>query len=166
MDIIELRNALDQAFRSRFPCLQASDRDDLVQETIIRLLETGTLLIPKVAEYAWSIAQSLLKRQSATRSRRREIPFFSDPECLEECGISDVLSLKRLRFVSAAMASINPRVMVFLIDRHVHQKAVPVIAAEHLVSLTTVHSALYRGRKQLRNLISRMVRDSVIASSP
>ena len=141
----------------------ASDADDLAQETFVRAYQAigrfrvGEPLFPWLARIATNLAISLFRR----RKRRPETPIEPLIEAGRQWGAEDdpargVEEDERARHMQAAFAELKPEHQAVLALRVIEEQSYEEIAATLRVPVGTVMSRLSRARAELKvHLASR-----------
>lgn len=135
----------------------ASDADDLAQETFVRAYQAigrfrvGEPLFPWLARIATNQAISLFRR----RKRRPETAIEPLIEAGHQWGVEDDPSLKvesreRTRHLEAAFGELTPEHQAVLALRVVEEQSYEEIAATLQVPVGTVMSRLSRARAELK----------------
>jgi RNA polymerase sigma-70 factor (ECF subfamily) len=135
----------------------ASDADDLAQETFVRAYQAigrfrvGEPLFPWLARIATNQAISLFRR----RKRRPETPIEPLIEAGRQWGIEDdparaVEEDERTKHLQAAFAGLKPEHQTVLALRVVEEQSYEEIAATLNVPVGTVMSRLSRARAELK----------------
>jgi len=139
----------------------ASDADDLAQETFVRAYQAigrfrvGEPLFPWLARIATNQAISLFRR----RKRRPETPIEPLIEAGQQWGVADdpaqsVEEDERKRHLEAAFAELKPEHQAVLALRVVEEQTYEEIAATLQVPVGTVMSRLSRARSELKALLA------------
>jgi len=135
----------------------ASDADDLAQETFVRAYQAigrfrvGEPLYPWLARIATNLAFSLFRR----RRRRPETPLEPLVEAGQQWGVEDdpaerVEQDERVRHLEAAFAELKPEHQTILALRVVEEQSYDAIATTLGVPVGTVMSRLSRARAELK----------------
>jgi RNA polymerase sigma-70 factor (ECF subfamily) len=135
----------------------ASDADDLAQETFVRAYQAigrfrvGEPLYPWLARIATNLAYSLFRR----RKRRPETPLEPLLEAGQQWGVDDdpaagVEQQERTAQLQAAFAGLTPEHQAILALRVVEEQSYEAIAATLGVPVGTVMSRLSRARAELK----------------
>jgi RNA polymerase sigma-70 factor, ECF subfamily len=135
----------------------ASDADDLAQETFVRAYQAigrfrvGEPLYPWLARIATNLAYSLFRH----RKRRPETPLEPLLEAGQQWGVEDdpaagVEQRERTAQLVAAFAGLKPEHQVILALRVVDEQSYEAIAATLGVPVGTVMSRLSRARTELK----------------
>jgi RNA polymerase sigma-70 factor (ECF subfamily) len=135
----------------------ASDADDLAQETFVRAWQAigrfrvGEPVHPWLARIATNLAISLFRR----RKRRPETPLEPLVEAGRQWGVEDdpadeVERGEQARHLQAAFAELKPEHQAVLALRVVEEQSYEAIAATLRVPIGTVMSRLSRARAELR----------------
>jgi RNA polymerase sigma-70 factor (ECF subfamily) len=139
----------------------ASDADDLAQETFVRAYQAigrfrvGEPLFPWLARIATNQAISLFRR----RKRRPETPIEPLIEAGQQWGVEDdpaqaVEEDERKRHLEAAFGELKPEHQAVLALRVVEEQTYEEIAATLQVPVGTVMSRLSRARSELKALLA------------
>ena len=139
----------------------ASDADDLAQETFVRAYQAigrfrvGEPLFPWLARIATNQAITLFRR----RKRRPETPIEPLIEAGRQWGVEDdparaVEEDERTRHLKDAFAGLKPEHQVVLALRVVEEQSYEEIAATLNVPVGTVMSRLSRARAELRSRLA------------
>jgi len=135
----------------------ASDADDLAQETFVRAYQAigrfrvGEPLYPWLARIATNLAFSLFRR----RKRRPETPLEPLVEAGQQWGVEDdpaerVEQDERAQHLKEAFGELKPEHQAVLALRVVEEQSYEAIAATLSVPVGTVMSRLSRARAELR----------------
>ncbi len=135
----------------------ASDADDLAQETFVRAWQAigrfrvGEPLYPWLARIATNLAFSLFRR----RKRRPETPLEPLVEAGQQWGVEDdpaerVAADERERLLQAAFAELKPEHQAILALRVVEEQSYEAMARTLGVPVGTVMSRLSRARAELK----------------
>jgi len=135
----------------------ASDADDLAQETFVRAYQAigrfraGEPVYPWLARIATNLAFSLFRR----RKRRPETPLEPLLEAGQQWGVEDdpadrVATGERDRMLQEAFAELKPEHQAILALRVVEEQSYEAIAATLGVPMGTVMSRLSRARAELK----------------
>ena len=135
----------------------ASDADDLAQETFVRAYQAigrfrvGEPLFPWLARIATNQAISLFRR----RKRRPETPIEPLIEAGQQWGVEDdpaqsVEEDERRRHLEAAFGELTPEHQAVLALRVIEEQTYEEIAATLQVPVGTVMSRLSRARSELK----------------
>ena len=135
----------------------ASDADDLAQETFVRAYQAigrfrvGEPIYPWLARIATNLAFSLFRR----RKRRPETPLEPLLDAGQQWGVEDdpaekVAASERDRLLHEAFAELKPDHQAVLALRVVEEQSYEAIAATLGVPVGTVMSRLSRARAELK----------------
>jgi len=145
----------------------ASDADDLAQETFVRAYQAigrfrvGEPLFPWLARIATNQAISLFRR----RKRRPETAIEPLLEAGQQWGVEDdparaVEQDERARALEAAFARLSPEHQAVLALRVIEEQSYEEIAATLCVPIGTVMSRLSRARAELKALLAARTGES------
>ena len=145
----------------------ASDADDLAQETFVRAYQAigrfrvGEPLFPWLARIATNQAISLFRR----RKRRPETAIEPLLEAGQQWGVEDdpsraVEQDERNRALEAAFARLSPEHQAVLALRVIEEQSYEEIAATLRVPVGTVMSRLSRARAELKALLAARTGES------
>src|SRR5262245_44273520 len=145
----------------------ASDADDLAQETFVRAYQAigrfrlGEPLFPWLALIATTQAISLFRR----RKRRPETAIEPLLEAGQQWGVEDDPSRKveqdeRTQALEAAFARLSPEHQAVLALRVIEEQSYEEIAATLRVPVGTVMSRLSRARAELKALLAARTGES------
>jgi len=145
----------------------ASDADDLAQETFVRAYQAigrfrvGEPLFPWLARIATNQAISLFRR----RKRRPETAIEPLLEAGQQWGVEDdpsraVEQDERSRHLEAAFARLSPEHQAVLALRVIEEQSYEEIAATLRVPVGTVMSRLSRARAELKALLAARTGES------
>jgi RNA polymerase sigma-70 factor, ECF subfamily len=145
----------------------ASDADDLAQETFVRAYQAigrfrvGEPLFPWLARIATNQAITLFRR----RKRRPETPIEPLLEAGQQWGVEDdparsVEQGERTRHLEAAFARLKPEHQAVLALRVIEEQSYEEIAATLRVPVGTVMSRLSRARAELKALLAARTGES------
>lgn len=140
----------------------ASDADDLAQETFVRAYQAigrfrpGEPLYPWLARIATNLAYSLFRR----RRRRPETPLEPLVEAGRQWGVEDdpaddVAGAEHAEHLRAAFGELSPEHQAVLALRVVEEQSYEEIAATLRIPMGTVMSRLSRARAELRAHLAR-----------
>ena len=139
----------------------ASDADDLAQETFVRAYQAigrfrvGEPFYPWLARIATNLAFSLFRR----RRRRPETPLEPLVEAGQQWATEDdpaerVQERERAQHLQAAFAELKPEHQAVLALRVVEEQSYEAIAATLRVPIGTVMSRLSRARGELKRRLA------------
>jgi RNA polymerase sigma factor (sigma-70 family) len=131
--------------------LDAHQIDDVVQETMVRMLEVAPRLeVEALASYAFAVARNLITSGVRSESTaRRNLPRLLDRH---EPSRPDVVATdaEARRALGAALAKLSPTVRDQLLSRDLDRRPLHEVAAESNVSSGVLASQLHRTRARLR----------------
>ena len=144
----------------------ASDADDLAQETFVRAYQAlgrfrvGEPLYPWLGRIATNLAFSLFRR----RKRRPETPLEPLVEAGQQWGVEDdpadrVAADERTQMIEEAFALLKPEHQAILALRVVEEQSYEAIAATLGIPAGTVMSRLSRARAELRARVDTRLKE-------
>lgn len=148
-DLIELREPLRRYVRSMVR--SEHDVDDIVQETLVRMLQvTPRLEVETLSAYAFTVARNLVftgARSEATA--RRHLPSLLD---LNEPVRPDesATTAEARHALASALAALPPARREALLARDVHQRPLAELANQQHTTPNVLSSQLHRTRALLR----------------
>lgn len=131
--------------------LDEDDGDDVVQETVSRLLDNRWRIDRRTANgYAIATARSIVAESRRARAlSRRHAPRLVDPVAAPDPFETAALA-EEWSTVSAALTTLPPRDRQLLLEHHVDELSVGELASRHGTSPGAVAAALARARGRLR----------------